>query len=91
MMIKELTAKDKNMINCFAFQYAEQNVSTEGWSEDIANMYLNLVNAEPELFRDLLIEDDGKIKSLSNEEQELIDDLFAKERGSNDKELYKIE
>lgn len=54
-MIKELTDIEKRIINCYAFQYAEQNVSTGDWNEDTAEMYLNLVNEEPELFRDLLI------------------------------------
>lgn len=55
-MTKELTNADKKMINCYAFQYAEQNVSTGDWNEDTAEMYLNLVNSEPELFRNLLTE-----------------------------------
>ena len=80
-MTKKLTDQEKNMINCFAFQYAEENVSTEVWNEDIAEMYLNLVNREPEMFRNLLIEDDGTVKTLSDTEQKLIDDLFAKDEG----------
>lgn len=53
-MIKELTDIEKRIINCYAFQHAEENVSTGWWSESVARNYLNLVNAEPDLFRDLL-------------------------------------
>ena len=53
-MTKRLTDGDKKMINCYAFQHAEENISTGVWNEGIAEMYLNLVAADPDLFVDLL-------------------------------------
>ena len=49
-MNKKLTAGEIRIIECMAFQRAEDNVADGFWDEDFASVFLELVHERPEGF-----------------------------------------
>ena len=55
-MYKKLTTAEIKIIECVAFQRAEDNVTDGFWTESFANIFLELVHECPEKFTYLTME-----------------------------------